>query len=318
MTVGAEFEICLAPEFWDQLLRLPRNVGKSIAASALPRLRTQPDQADPPAIKKLVGWEGLWRYRKGAYRLIYQVDTEAREVTLRLAGHRGTIYDELGHVPDEGPSIRVLRSMPDLVAEERTAELVDLDHEVTEGTASEPADITGEIEERLPEAIGTEMLEECRVAPDYRRVFSGVETAGELMALAPKVPEDQLCRVLSRLYPPAVSELFDGPRHVVESDEDVESALEEGRPIESFLLRLDEQQKVLVDRFEQPSPTGPWIVKGGPGTGKSTIALYCIRNLLKPEQVDYLAEPRPMQVLFTTYTKSLTALARHLLSHLRA
>ena len=61
-------------------------------------------------------------------------------------------------------------------------------------------------------------------------------------------------------------------------------------------------------------PAGPRIVKGGPGTGKSTVGLYCLRNLIRSEQTG-LFSSRP-RILFTTYTRALVAASRQLLGEL--
>jgi len=55
-------------------------------------------------------------------------------------------------------------------------------------------------------------------------------------------------------------------------------AIKEGELL-TFLLKLSPEQ----EKYARWSPqvTGPTLVKGGPGTGKSTVALYRIRSLLE-------------------------------------
>lgn len=70
-----------------------------------------------------------------------------------------------------------------------------------------------------------------------------------------------------------------------------------------------------MNRFQRGGGSGPWLVKGGPGSGKSTVALYCVREIFDPKapRLGDLEEPK---VLFTTFTKSLTSAASHLLESL--
>jgi superfamily I DNA and RNA helicase len=74
-----------------------------------------------------------------------------------------------------------------------------------------------------------------------------------------------------------------------------------------FLLRLDEDQLKLT----QWAMKGPTMVRGGAGTGKSTVALYRVKALLERPRAS--AKER---VLFTTYTRSLLTVTQQLLEQL--
>lgn len=58
---------------------------------------------------------------------------------------------------------------------------------------------------------------------------------------------------------------------------------------------------------------GPTLVRGGPGTGKSTVAIYRAREMLRVLREAGAAEPR---LLFTTYTNALVTFSRQLLRSL--
>ena len=130
-----------------------------------------------------------------------------------------------------------------------------------------------------------------------------------------KLPEELHNRIIERLYPRQIDELLDVPKRVVDSAEDLLAAVDGSRTLESFLLVLDEKQKPLVASFRR-HPSGPWLVKGGPGTGKSTVALYCLRNLLRPDTPTLPIAREPLRILFTTFTRSLVAVSAHLLKAL--
>lgn len=55
------------------------------------------------------------------------------------------------------------------------------------------------------------------------------------------------------------------------------------------------------------------LLKGGPGTGKSTVALYRVRALLETLQANGVEKPK---ILFTTYTNALVAFSQQLLASL--
>lgn len=72
---------------------------------------------------------------------------------------------------------------------------------------------------------------------------------------------------------------------------------------EDTILKLINSQKKLKTFGKQ----GPILVKGGPGTGKSTLAIYRVQSLL---------EQGFKTVLFTTYTKALVTYSEQLLTQL--
>ena len=47
----------------------------------------------PPGCIKVKSEEGLWRIRIGDWRVGYEVDDQAREVTVIRVGHRSEFYD---------------------------------------------------------------------------------------------------------------------------------------------------------------------------------------------------------------------------------
>jgi superfamily I DNA/RNA helicase len=79
---------------------------------------------------------------------------------------------------------------------------------------------------------------------------------------------------------------------------------------------LDEEQRRCVSRFAGVRPEGPWLVKGGPGSGKSLLTLHCIRTLLGGDQLSFAGVNDPPRVLLTTYTKALARTSRTLLEHM--
>ena len=59
--------------------------------------------------------------------------------------------------------------------------------------------------------------------------------------------------------------------------------------------------------------TGPTQITGGPGTGKSTVALYRVQSLI--QNLHKMGQPTPL-ILFTTYTNALVKSSEQLLQQL--
>jgi superfamily I DNA/RNA helicase len=78
-----------------------------------------------------------------------------------------------------------------------------------------------------------------------------------------------------------------------------------------FLLRLDRDQEAVARCALKAK--GATLLKGGPGTGKSTAALYRVREILAGLRKAKLASPK---VLFTTYAHALTRVSEQLLTSL--
>ena len=165
----------------------------------------------------------------------------------------------------------------------------------------------------LPSRFGS-VLEQLAITGDARSALLACNTESQLLEC--EVPHVLLERVLDALWPHSIERIVDGPKRVVESPEGLRAAADGTRPWASFLLALDDSQKPVVNRFGR-RPHGPWIVKGGPGTGKSTVALYCLRNLVRPDQSVLPLGSERLRVLFTTYTKALVNVSTDLLRELK-
>lgn len=304
MNLVPVYRIHLSKRIQKNILKMPEQVRKKISKDVYPRLKSAPIPANPP-IKKLRLWKTKWRYRIGFHRLVYDVSIEERLVTLQDIGHRKNIYNRLGHHDIHGPTNRVLKEAPFLVED---AALVPVRNDSkTDSTwvASKPS---GEKDTLLPVPITDELMEEASIAEEHKSHIRGISTEGELLAL----PEEYVEPLLELIYPPRILDIFNCPTRVVESAMDLDEFLEGERDFESFLLALDKSQQPIVNRFKERQPIGPWVIKGGPGTGKSTLALYCMRELLSPKQRELFNETVPVKILFTTYTHSLIALSKHI------
>ena len=116
-------------------------------------------------------------------------------------------------------------------------------------------------------------------------------------------------QLLDYIFPPSLAQVMQQPVFLVEDLDDL-IRYKEGELI-GFLLKLSPEQERFVSWALKA--TGPTQVKGGPGTGKSTVALYRVRSLIEKLRSQGVSEPR---ILFTTYTNALVHFSEQLLQQL--
>ncbi len=298
------------------LQSIPQKVRTRLIKEGHARLRNTPASVEPPAIKKLKGWKDLYRLRIQDHRAVYRVDQDSKTVTLLIVGHRVKVYDQLGHDTEKDqPSARI-------VANEQVHHLLErqpkpeefaqaYQHVLNEPPPPEPG---GTHDHPLPDTFDIELIDTLSIEPPHRSELLKCRTEGQLLDCP--VPDDVKKKILDALYPKPIEQIVDEPKREVDSAESLQQLAEGTRPLVSFLLALDDTQKPLTERFNGNNFQGPWLVKGGPGSGKSTVALYCIRNLLRANQATLQLESRPLRILLTTYTRSLVNASSHLLKAL--
>ncbi len=237
--------------------------------------------------KKLKGADGVYRMRVTDHRLFYRYGDD----WISLLGLRRRQEDTYDGVPDEAaepPHDEGDDNLDALLAQSQPK-----DFTFTTATPETP----------LPQPITKDLLRELSVPVSAVPVLLRCTTEEELLEAA--VPPEVLGRVVDRLFPPTIDRLDQQPDLVVPSTRDL-VRFKEGDLL-GFLLRLDDEQLKLTHWALK----GPSMVRGGAGTGKSTVALYRVKALL--ERPGASGKER---VLFTTYTRSLLTVTRQLLEQL--
>lgn len=84
----ASYDVTLKPSVQKDLRPLP----KSVVQRVIKRLEQLQEDPFPPGAEKLEGTERLYRIRVGDYRIIYEVDTQAKEITVHYIRHRREVY----------------------------------------------------------------------------------------------------------------------------------------------------------------------------------------------------------------------------------
>ncbi|HEX9131219.1 MAG TPA: UvrD-helicase domain-containing protein, partial [Ktedonobacteraceae bacterium] len=160
----------------------------------------------------------------------------------------------------------------------------------------------------LAQPITSELLMNLLVPEEYHARLQAIQTEEELLDCT-VVPAEHLAQILDYIFPPTLSQVMQQPTYIV-GDLDELMRYKEGELL-GFLLRLSPEQERFVSWAIKA--TGPTQVKGGPGTGKSTVALYRVRSLI--EKLRNMGQPAP-SILFTTYTNALKKSSEQLLKQL--
>lgn len=72
-----------------QLARLPERIAVAVVEFLLGPLRDSPQQVGHQLQRELAG---LWSARRGAYRVIYEIDDEKRKINVLRVEHRSDVY----------------------------------------------------------------------------------------------------------------------------------------------------------------------------------------------------------------------------------
>jgi superfamily I DNA/RNA helicase/mRNA-degrading endonuclease RelE of RelBE toxin-antitoxin system len=238
--------------------------------------------------KRLKGGDGVCRMRVADHRVFYRFG----EGWISLLGIRRRAEDTYDGALDATPDLQV----PDDGDDNLDALIAAAKPKVFDFKTTAP-------ETSLPEPITQDLLRELAVPVSAIPILLRCTTEDALLEAA--VPPEVLGRVIDRLFPPTLDRLDQQPDLLVASTKDL-IRFKEGDLL-GFLLRLDEDQLKLT----QWALKGPTMVRGGAGTGKSTVALYRVKALL--ERPGATGAER---VLFTTYTRSLLSVTKQLLEQL--
>ncbi len=83
------FELRVAASAERQLGRLPERIAAAVVEFMLGPLCENPRRVGHPLQRELAG---LWSARRGAYRVVYEIDDAGRTVTVLRIDHRSDVY----------------------------------------------------------------------------------------------------------------------------------------------------------------------------------------------------------------------------------
>ena len=293
------WQIFQKPAFLDDFDRLSRQEATQVTTKI--SMLSRDPTPDGKVKKHLTHIEGKpYRIRSGDYRILYTYDNQTITVYKIERRNEGTYKNNLARVPKGEDD----ETYTDLDIEFDTVETVH-----TPAYDASTSWYEQDTSRRLPEPITLDLLNKLNVASEYHTRLLNVQTQDQLLA-CPGIDDETLLSIDTFLFETPLKQAMQQPDLVLNDVEDL-LRYKAGELI-AFLLKLSpEQEKFATWSLKA---TGPMLVKGGPGTGKSTVALYRVRSLLQQLLASKTSEEP--QVLFTTYTNALVRSSEQLLEQL--
>lgn len=284
------FEIIHKPTFTNQLLAIP----KERVIQVLEKIEVLRDDPKPHGKlkKKLHGYKGdIYRLRSGDFRIIYTYGDGW--VALLGVDARKDIYKGDKLIAEETEvDVAAFANLENLLAPEKVLP---------------PEPKPSQVETLLPVELTEELLDRLLIPKTCFSTLLACRTFDDL--LEADVPGAVRDRLFDCITAPNFDQVLNQPSFVTGSPDEL-LRFKEGDLL-GFLLKLNPEQERFVTWAM--NATGPTLLKGGPGTGKSTVALYRTREILKQLQANGVSQPR---VLFTTYTNALVTFSEQLLHQL--
>lgn len=237
----------------------------------------------------------VYRARFGHYRIFYSFDQRIVSALMVVRRSEDTYKGNVKGYDDDSLDADALNDL-DIELDLQADEIQPHQYSYTNNHPSKP----------LPEPITVELLTRLRVPPTYHTRLLRVQHQDELLDCH-NIPDDYLLAINEYLFETPIDEVLQQPDLVVNEINDL-LRYQEGELL-AFLLKLSPEQ----ERYAHWSlaANGPTLVKGGPGTGKSTVALYRVRSL-----IEQLHGTNQLKILFTTYTNALIRSSEQLLEQL--
>lgn len=296
------FELIHKPTFTNQLLTIP----KEWVIQILEKIEVLRDDPKPHGNlkKKLHGYKGdIYRLRSGDFRIIYTYGDGW--VALLGVDARKDIY--------KGDKLVAAETGIDTTAFSQLDDLLTPNRPPAPTSALKPKE--RELENLLPVELTEELLDRLLIPKTCFAALLTCRTFDDL--LEADIPGAVRDRLFDCITAPNFDQVLSQPSFVTGSPDDL-LRFKEGDLL-GFLLKLNPEQEKFVTWAI--NATGPTLLKGGPGTGKSTVALYRTREILQqiqsvpPTPAGSEAERHP-RILFTTYTNALVTFSEQLLQQL--
>lgn len=290
--MDTEWRITQKPDFLQAMLALPSKEVHQVLEKI--NLLTQDPTPDAKAKKQLKYMHGkLHRIRCGDYRIFYTFEQPYISL-LALRRRDDDTYDEDVDVEFLGG----LDPQLDMEASAKAAQ-----PEWEQWLAPKEPE-----KRRLPEPITKELLTNLHIPQECHVRLLPIQTKEDLLD-CPGIPDDYLLLLDEHMFERPLVQVIQQADLLLNDVNDL-LRYKEGELL-GFLLKLSPEQERYVTWGM--NGTGPTLLKGGPGTGKSTIALYRVRSLVQDLRKKGHTEFR---ILFTTYTNALMKSSEQLLRQL--
>lgn len=281
-----------ADTFLNELHNAPKSIIKKVTRK-IKILEQDPISAQGDAKKLKMYGNNIYRVRLGNYRLFYSFGNgwvkllsirKRDERTYELEIPEFDLPNPLPQQPDNSSEL-IPSSKSTLSQQQKTAN-------------KQPAKLVEKSD--LPFEFTTSLFQQWRIPQEYWQELARVKHPEDILNLS--LPDRLVSRILDNCFPRDLAEIERSPNYQLSKPEDLERYL--AGEIGAFLLKLDPEQEKLINFGNNK---GAILVKGGAGTGKSTLALYRVKKLL---ELGYTS------ILFTTYNKALVHYSEQLLEQL--
>lgn len=266
--------------FLNEMLALPKRISEKVP-KAIGKIKENQFSTTGNGIIKLKNKQSCYRiYVDDNYRLIYSVGNGW--VTLLSVCHRKDCYTRI----------------PDPVFIEADSDAANQSQD--DSKSSQELDKYANQNPNFP--FNEDRLRDWLIPTEYWELLKNLDEIDSV--LDAQIPDKYIKRIIDICYPSDISESDFQTRFVLNAEEDLGKFFIKGE-IEDFLLKLDDKQKEIAE-LQSDSAI---LVKGAPGTGKSTLALHRVKYL-------YNNLDDQGKILFTTYTDSLANYSNQLLKAL--
>ncbi|EFH84792.1 UvrD-helicase domain-containing protein [Ktedonobacter racemifer] len=285
--MSSEWLTTMKPTFQTEWLALPPKIAHQILEKI--HYLTQDPLPDGDLKKQLThNNRDVYRLESGDYRIMYTLQHPYISL-LHLEKRQEKTYKKEykseylgGYSPEETFSERV-------------------DKYTHEGATIPPS-------QALPSPITKKLLVNLLIPAQYHADLLSIEDEDSLLD-ASHVPDDYKLKVHTALFEKPLSQVFEEADYLLP---EINSLMryKEGDLL-AFLLKLSPEQEKFVTWGL--TSAGPTLLKGGPGTGKSAIALHRVYALIREFRERGHDDFR---ILFTTYTNALVHSSEQLLEQL--
>lgn len=292
----SQYSITMKPSFLVETSKLPPKEAQQITNKIYQlSLDPTPDAKVKKQLKYMLGGRMLHRLRSGHYRIFYTFNSQYISILALRRRDDDTYDDEL--------DAEFLGGLSNVAspATNRSGPYSYM-RKANSWTQEQPQT------KPLPEPITINLLHKLHVPDMYHARLLRIKDQDALLE-CPGVDPDILLQIDAYMFETPIHEVAQEKDLVLAQVEDL-WRYHEGELL-TFLLKLSPEQEKFVHR--SLSTGGPTLVKGGPGTGKSMVALYRVRAMIEKMRNEGLAEPH---ILFTTYTNALVSSSRQLLEQL--
>lgn len=243
-----------------------------VIRTRLPEIIADIEQSHPRDAAK-IRQGGFWRTRiTMKYRLFYRYDELACLCLLDLRPRDKHTYQNISLLSES-----LLFSIPEEIDQEENGNL------------------------NVQNFLSREQIQQCGVDTKYHDYLLSLQNEEELLYSTHQVPEEVILKIIDTLDR-TIDAVSKETYYEIVSPESLVDLCRTGE-LNKFLLNLSNEQKEILkldcDR--------PILIKGGPGTGKSILAIYRVKKLV---------ESGVRNILLTTHTETLVDYFKHLLEEL--